>query len=363
MEKEKKESAAKIAERLIREHYSENGDKLSLITKVELPRNNSNNLFAAVNKQHMEIYEYKRKNITLYETILWSDWESVIIDNFALKTNLLFESESLTKSINIRGKNKEVVNFFKNKPDIHTEILERKWYNKNLGFRSKTKWKMIIASLIYLFLFVNIANVMLSDDELSAGGNGNSQENTEEQEVKQEDPGDKEVIEAEQEANEDTAPEQEEEIEKIDLTLGEFKENWNDILKNVESDLMDDFIIDEFIDINDGEAFRFVLESGLNIEGFKYDDDEIREIYIHSDEDSFDRDSFPHAMAYAIFIGALNPGIDKEARSSILINDLDFDENLSFVSESQEIIFDDYKLSLTYYSQMDTIRLSATPLE
>ena len=44
-------------------------------------------------------------------------------------------------------------------------MIERKWYNKILGFRSKTKWKMATAGAVYAFLFVAVIGGLAGDDE------------------------------------------------------------------------------------------------------------------------------------------------------------------------------------------------------
>ncbi|MDZ5782071.1 hypothetical protein [Marinococcus luteus] len=70
---------------------------------------------------------------------------------------------------------------------------KKKWYRHVLGFRSGSKWKAIVASLFYFFLFIGIVGAILGEDTSTT-----SEENVSEQEAIE-----AEEVEAEEEAQQE----------------------------------------------------------------------------------------------------------------------------------------------------------------
>ncbi|MBY0597663.1 excalibur calcium-binding domain-containing protein [Bacillus bingmayongensis] len=63
------------------------------------------------------------------------------------------------------GSGKEIESLIKSYTDIEIHKTERKWYQKILGFRSGNKVKMVIASLIYVFIIGSIFNTIINKKE------------------------------------------------------------------------------------------------------------------------------------------------------------------------------------------------------
>src|SRR5690625_7935727 len=82
-----------------------------------------------------------------------------------MKSVLMFKSEEQEREIVINdGNGKDVENVLRQNANLKVNLVERKWFNKIIGFRSKTKWKMILASFIYLAIFAAIVGAF-SDDK------------------------------------------------------------------------------------------------------------------------------------------------------------------------------------------------------
>ncbi|MCM3713375.1 hypothetical protein M3202_04695 [Alkalihalobacillus oceani] len=105
-----------------------------------------------------EIYEASKKvdggtevlkTIKLLHTKKWSEFTRVEIDKFAATTQYKFDDGFTIKLYSDKDFRGEV-----EKSGLDVVKLERKWYNKILGFRSKKRWKMVIASAGYFFIFL-----------------------------------------------------------------------------------------------------------------------------------------------------------------------------------------------------------------
>jgi hypothetical protein len=147
-----------LIEKLLATYLRGKTFKKNMIYKVII---NKSDYFMIITDSGFEIYFASKKiqdNIEVLDTVelkhslTWNDFESVKVDKFALSTLYEFNtglklqvnaSNDLTEELKTNG--------------VSVNLLERKWYNKILGFRSKKKWKMVIASIGYLFiLFVTI---------------------------------------------------------------------------------------------------------------------------------------------------------------------------------------------------------------
>src|SRR5690625_6799973 len=83
-----------------------------------------------------------------------------------MKSVLMFKSEEQEREIVINdGNGKDVENVLRQNTNLKVNLVERKWFNKIIGFRSKTKRKMIIASIVYLAIFAGIINAISDNDK------------------------------------------------------------------------------------------------------------------------------------------------------------------------------------------------------
>jgi len=49
-------------------------------------------------------------------------------------------------------KGKDLVSLLRSNTELKIIVLDRSWWRKILGFRSKTKWKMAVAIVVYIFM-------------------------------------------------------------------------------------------------------------------------------------------------------------------------------------------------------------------
>lgn len=168
-EKKKKESTLSKASTLIHRHYDTNKLELANVVQVSIPGNSLSTLFAGYNSDEIKVFKYKINNsLESITDIKVSTWESLKVDHLLTASIFVFSSGETSKTINIMGgSGKELLNYFSNNSSLNVEVVPRPWYKKILGFRSGKKWKMITASLLYLFLFGSIVGAFSDDDRSS----------------------------------------------------------------------------------------------------------------------------------------------------------------------------------------------------
>ncbi|MGA5677713.1 hypothetical protein ACPCHR_08340 [Bacillus bombysepticus] len=110
--------------------------------------------YAAVEKEHIQIFKYNKdiNDVSSISTYHFSDFDTVIIDRFAIKAIMNFKGLHKHFEFIPTEEIKEIENLLRTNTHLHIKTLERKWYNKILGFRSQNKFKMIFASIVYLFI-------------------------------------------------------------------------------------------------------------------------------------------------------------------------------------------------------------------
>lgn len=116
--------------------------------------------YAAVDKEHIQIFKYNKdiNDVSSISTYHFSDFNTVIIDRFAIKAIMNFKGLHKHFEFIPTEEIKELENLLRTNTHLHVEKLERKWHNKILGFRSQNKFKMIFASLVYLFIVIITIN-------------------------------------------------------------------------------------------------------------------------------------------------------------------------------------------------------------
>lgn len=163
--KEKKPSVSQLAKEAIKkEHNFPSGTYLIVSTKWKKSLTTLH--YAVIDIAGITIYTYDpNRTIKLVKESFfpWILWDTVLVDHYFVKSEFYFKgSDSLTFIANEKGQDVEA--FIKKFTNINVIPIQRKWYNKIIGFRSKKKWKMITASFIYLLLLGSCANLFASND-------------------------------------------------------------------------------------------------------------------------------------------------------------------------------------------------------
>ncbi|WP_416825470.1 hypothetical protein [Ectobacillus polymachus] len=162
--KDKKPSTRTLAKEAIENRYKNNSQSPPLIVSANLPNNKTG--FAAVSSNSIETFQYNKNNneLTLIGTYNLSDYSEVYVDHFAMKSEFKFQGPERNPFYFIPTENgKGVESIIKNYTSIVIHNIERKWYKKILGFRSGKKWKMVVASLVYLFILSAVLNGMTNN--------------------------------------------------------------------------------------------------------------------------------------------------------------------------------------------------------
>src|SRR5690625_2463635 len=163
--KEKKKSIAELASEAIHKQLELKGIDVLAVVGITVKEMKTRNCFGGIDKDGITIYEFTPKDeLIKIDSFDWNNYESVSIDHFAMKSVLVFKSEGLEREIVINdGNGKDVENVLRQNTNLKVNLVERKWFNKIIGFRSKTKWKMILASFIYLAIFAAIVGAFFDD--------------------------------------------------------------------------------------------------------------------------------------------------------------------------------------------------------
>src|SRR5690625_1682461 len=164
--KKKKKSIAELASEAIHKQLELKGIDVLAVVGITVKEMKTRNCFGGIDKDGITIYEFTPKDeLIKIDSFDWNNYESVSIDHFAMKSVFVFKSEGLEREIVINdGNGKDVENVLRQNTNLKVNLVERKWFNKIIGFRSKTKWKMILASFIYLAIFAAIVGAF-SDDK------------------------------------------------------------------------------------------------------------------------------------------------------------------------------------------------------
>ncbi len=163
--KEKQPSELELAKQAVAAKYQKEYGFTPIITTLGLGGIKTG--YAAVTKEHIQIFTYDRdtKDVVSISTHNFSDYTNVFIDHYAVKSQFEFKGMKDTFTFNPNGSGKEIESLIKSYTDIEIHKTERKWYQKILGFRSGSKVKMVIASLIYLGIVVSIFNTITGKEE------------------------------------------------------------------------------------------------------------------------------------------------------------------------------------------------------
>lgn len=157
-QKEKKKSEGEIARQSILALYTDSSDTVLLVLKIKHPEKTATTAYAAVKQDQIDIYEFNKSletKVIKIDSLTFSDWSHVSIDHYFLKSVFEFTTQGNRKVITTEDKGKELVQIIKN-TSLEVTVVPRSWKNKILGFRSRTMWKMVTASIIYVTVLVKI---------------------------------------------------------------------------------------------------------------------------------------------------------------------------------------------------------------
>src|SRR5699024_9128418 len=113
------------------------------------------------------------------DTIPYENLHSAEVDKFVMVAHFIFDDGKVIKITNLSDNTKRFA-IDLNELGITTNLLERKWYNKILGFRTKKKWKMVIATFAYLMLIAIVVGMFTGGEESVQEEVVASEESTEE---------------------------------------------------------------------------------------------------------------------------------------------------------------------------------------
>lgn len=143
-------------------YYLQDINSLSIL-KVTLPENERKLFYAVFKKEGVTIYDYTEDNELIeFGALKWSDFPYVTIRNLKTKNTISFIAEDRFRRMTIiEGDSEEIKNFLKEHTPAQVNTTGIRWYNKVPGFRSETRWKMIVSAIVYMWVLAAIYNTVL----------------------------------------------------------------------------------------------------------------------------------------------------------------------------------------------------------
>ncbi|KLU66286.1 hypothetical protein DEAC_c16850 [Desulfosporosinus acididurans] len=147
-------------EELIKNFCKDSGIEAWFVAKME---GSPGVLYGAFHSEGINIYKLEKAKPVLTQNHIWGNFTEATIDNFFAKTAIIFKGENHTTTLNIMEKGKDLIPLLQSNTELKITILPRPWWGKILGFRSKTKWKMAVAIVVYLFLIGKVVGTFGSN--------------------------------------------------------------------------------------------------------------------------------------------------------------------------------------------------------
>lgn len=172
---EKKPSDDKLAKQAIARKYQRD---TPIIIRAGFEESKSG--YAAITKDHIQLFDYDKSidDVVSLVTHHISNYDNVAIDHFAIKSIFRFKGIDKTFELTAKEDGKKIESFIKNNTNLETNLIQRKFHNKILGFRSNTKWKMVVAIAVYLFITVaTISAIFDKKEEKAASTNVKTSQN------------------------------------------------------------------------------------------------------------------------------------------------------------------------------------------
>ncbi|MDM5188554.1 excalibur calcium-binding domain-containing protein [Bacillus sp. DX4.1] len=150
--KKKKPSESALAKQAIAKKYQKEYGSTPIIVSTNIEKMQTG--YAAVAPDHIQLFKYNKdvNDVVSIAKYYFSDYSTVLVDYFAIKSVFEFEGLGTPFRFIPTEQGKDIERFIENNTSIEIHKVHRKWYSKILGFRSNTKWKMVVACIIYLFI-------------------------------------------------------------------------------------------------------------------------------------------------------------------------------------------------------------------
>lgn len=120
--------------------------------------------YGAFHSEGISIYKFDKAQPALTQTHVWENFTEATVDFFAAKTAIILSGESHTTTLVVMEKGKDLVPLLRSNTGLKILILDRLWWRKILGFRSNTKWKMVIAIVVYIILAGKVVGAFNGND-------------------------------------------------------------------------------------------------------------------------------------------------------------------------------------------------------
>lgn len=206
--KEKKPNEATLAKQAIATLYQKETNSTPIIVAINLEK--FENGYAAITSEHIKCFKYDKalNDVISIATYSLQDYTNATVDHFAIKSVFHFKGLHQNFTFVPTEKGKDIESFIKTNTPIQFEYVQRKWYQKILGFRSGKRWKMVVACLLYITVIGTIGNLISGKDD-----SGTAQPTSAETDKPRE-----EIIENAQKEEKEKAAEEKKEREKEEKT-------------------------------------------------------------------------------------------------------------------------------------------------
>ena len=163
MEKKKsKKQKELLAIELINQQFKDSFLETWMTVKVKIPKRKGL-FFTVIYSEGIKIFEYnevKDSKLIELESHQWSEWEQVKVDHFAISSDFHFTGAEPSLLLRVQSKGKKMARMLAFKTHLKVEREARSFWRKVVGFRSKSNWRMVTATLVYVFFCVGIAEAV-----------------------------------------------------------------------------------------------------------------------------------------------------------------------------------------------------------
>jgi hypothetical protein len=158
MSKKQKHTIHEVVKKSLRKEYFYLKRDLLLFCRIDFGKLSTDIYYATFDKDGISIYQYNKESesrIKLVHRHPWSTWKQVTIDHYLTKSEFVFKGDP-NWVISIVQKGKEAQAIIEQYTSIEVQEAERPTWRKIPGYRSFSKWSMLIASIFYscLVLFL-----------------------------------------------------------------------------------------------------------------------------------------------------------------------------------------------------------------
>ncbi|MBO9128278.1 hypothetical protein [Bacillus sp. 165] len=158
MSKKQKQTIHGVMKKSLRKEYFYLKRDLLLFSRIDFGKLSTDIYYATFDKDGISIYQYSKSSesrIKLLHRHPWSTWKQVTVDHYLTKSEFVFKGDP-NWIISIVQKGKAAQAMIEQYTSIEVEESPRPVWRKIPGYRSFSKWNMLIGSIFYscLFLFL-----------------------------------------------------------------------------------------------------------------------------------------------------------------------------------------------------------------